>query len=238
MKNIEAVIKKWEARSGPSSGVNYAAVNGGDQPGKKAWQDKFGDNLQAPQRLPSKFRQKRRKPKQTDFSFQPLTELKFHVPSAVVPAIYKRKRPVMGAACSQCCKESKALLEEIIPSWGMRNVLSMHMYQKKNLLKRSFCHIAFMWGCAINHHYPDVRKDVLQSARVRTYISTPAFQDATSADQDMKTAEKERRQRISALEKEASTILNRMAARVFKRFVHSLVPVQAAWKASHKYTDP
>ncbi|KAK2572932.1 Glycerol-3-phosphate acyltransferase 1 [Acropora cervicornis] len=220
MKNIEAVIKKWEARSGPSSGVNYAAVNGGDQPGKKAWQDKFGDNLQAPQRLPSKFRQKRRKPKQTDFSFQPLTELKFHVPSAVVPAIYKRKRPVMGAACSQCCKESKALLEEIIPSWGMRNVLSMHMYQKKNLLKRSFCHIAFMWGCAINHHYPDVRKDVLQSARVRTYISTPAFQDATSADQDMKTAEKERRQRISALEKEASTILNRMAARVFKRFIH------------------
>lgn len=66
MKNIEAVIKKWEARSGPSSGVNYAAVNGGDQPGKKAWQDKFGDNLQAPQRLPSKFRQKRRKPKVTD----------------------------------------------------------------------------------------------------------------------------------------------------------------------------
>lgn len=219
MKNIEAVIKKWEARSGPSSGVNYAALNGGDQPGKKAWQDKFGDNLQAPQRLPSKFRQKRRKPKQTDFSFQPLTELKFHVPSAVIPAIYKRKRPVMGAACSQCCKESKALLEEIIPSWGMRNVLSMHMYQKKNLLKRSFCHIAFMWGCAINHHYPDVRKDVLQSARVRTYISTPAFQDATSADQDIKTAEKERRQRISALEKAASTILNRMAARVFKRFV-------------------
>ena len=35
----------------------------------------------------------------------------------------------------------------------------------------------------------------------------------------MKTAEKERRQRISALEKEANTILNRMAARVFKRFV-------------------
>lgn len=215
MKNVEAVIKKWEAKSGPSSAGN----NGGDKLGKKAWQDKFGVNLQGPQRQPSKYRPKKRKPKQTDFSFQPLTELKFHVPSAVIPSMYKRKRPVMGAACNRCCKESKALLEEITPSWGMHNILSIHVYEKQNLLKRSFCHIAFMWASNINHHYPDIKKDVLQSARVKTFVLTPALQDPASIAQDLKAGEKKRQQRISALEREASSVLNKMAAAVFKRFV-------------------
>ena len=46
---------------------------------------------------------------QSDSSFQPLTETRFHVPSAVVPAMYKRRRPVMGAACNRCCKESQVI---------------------------------------------------------------------------------------------------------------------------------
>lgn len=46
---------------------------------------------------------------QADLSFQPLTEVKFHVPGAVIPAIYKRRRPVMGASCDRCCKESKVM---------------------------------------------------------------------------------------------------------------------------------
>ena len=42
-----------------------------------------------------------------NFSFQPLTEMRFHVPAAVIPAIYKRQRPIMGEACNTCCSESK-----------------------------------------------------------------------------------------------------------------------------------
>lgn len=205
MKNVEAVIKKWEAKACPSFGGNYAASNTG--------------SLQAPQRQPSKYRPKKRKAKQSDFSFQPLTETRFHVPSAVVPAMYKRRRPVMGAACNRCCKESQKLFEEITPSWGMHNILSMHMYTKKNLLKRSFCHIAFIWERNISHQYPDVKNDVMQSTRVKTCILTPALQEPASSEEDIKAAEKQRRQRISALEKEANAILSKMAAGVYGRFV-------------------
>lgn len=49
MKNVEAVIKKWEAKACPSFGGNYAASNTG--------------SLQAPQRQPSKYRPKKRKAK-------------------------------------------------------------------------------------------------------------------------------------------------------------------------------
>lgn len=40
-----------------------------------------------------------------------------------------------------------------------------------------------------------------------------------SADQDIKVAEKNRRKMVSALEKEANTILNKMAAAVYRRFI-------------------
>ena len=63
MKNVEAVIKKWEAKADPSSAGSFAASDTGNHPGKKAWQDKFGDNLQPPRRQPSKYRPKKRKPK-------------------------------------------------------------------------------------------------------------------------------------------------------------------------------
>ena len=62
MKNVEAVIKKWQDRADPTSGGNYRASIGNDA-GKKAWQEKFGANLQAPQRAPSRYRPKKRKPK-------------------------------------------------------------------------------------------------------------------------------------------------------------------------------
>ena len=37
---------------------------------------------------------------------------------------------------------------------------------RQNFLKRSFCYIAYVWNCDISHQYPDVKKDVLQSARL------------------------------------------------------------------------
>lgn len=218
MKNVDAVIKKWQDRAIPTSGgtCNYRASNANDT-GRKAWQDKFGDTL--PHRAPSRYRPKKRKPKQADLGFQPLTELKFHVPSAVIPAVYKRRRPVMGEACDRCCKDSKKLFEEIAPSWGMHNILSWDLYRKKNLLKRSFCHVAFVWGRNISHPYPDVKKNVIQSARVKTCVLTPALQEAAIADQDIKAAEKNRQQRITTLEKEAVSILDRLAAVIYRRFV-------------------
>ena len=60
MKNVDAVIKKWEAKAVPSTASNYAASDTGNRPGKEAWQDKYG---QAPRRQPSKYRPKKRKPK-------------------------------------------------------------------------------------------------------------------------------------------------------------------------------
>ncbi|KAL9984013.1 hypothetical protein ACROYT_G006267 [Oculina patagonica] len=222
---LDEVYKKWAARSsGPTGGGSYrgGATNEPQQShsGREAWQARFGDNLQAPVRQPSKHnRHKKRKPKQEDYSFQPLTEIRFHVPAAVIPSIYKRKRPLMGEACNRCCSESKKLYEEIKPSWGMRNVLSMDCFRKQNLLRRSFCHITFMWECNISHQYPDVRKDVTQSARVKTCILSPALQEPASSGQDMKAAEKERKKRIATLEKEAVNILNGMAAVVYRKFV-------------------
>lgn len=36
---------------------------------------------------------------------------------------------------------------------------------RQNLLKRSFCHIAFMWERNISHQYPNVKRKVTESAR-------------------------------------------------------------------------
>lgn len=36
---------------------------------------------------------------------------------------------------------------------------------RQNLLKRSFCHIAFIWECNISHQYPNVKKNITRSAR-------------------------------------------------------------------------
>lgn len=218
MKNLDAVYKKWQNRADLTGGGIYTAGDSNDL-GRKAWQDKFGDNIQAPQRVPSRFRPRKRKNKQADLSFQPLTEVKFHVPGAVIPAIYKRRRPVMGASCDRCCKESKKLFEDITPSWGMHNILSQNLYKKHNLLKRSFCHIAFVRACNISHEYPNVKQNVMQSARVKTCILTPVLQEHSLSDQDVKEAEKIRRQRLTELEKEADTIYNRMAAVIYRRFI-------------------
>ncbi|XP_020610069.1 glycerol-3-phosphate acyltransferase 1, mitochondrial-like isoform X1 [Orbicella faveolata] len=216
MDKMDAVYKKWEARSsGPTSSGNYR-VGASNDTQQTAWQR---DNLQAPIRQPSKYRARKRKPKQEDYSFQPLTEIRFHVPAAVVPSIYKRRRPFMGEACNRCCRESKKLYEEMMPSWGMHNVLSMDRFRKQNLLKRSFCHIVFMWERDISHQYPSVKRNVQESARVKTCSLTPALQEPASSAQDMKTAEKERRKKIDALEKEAVNILNGMAAVVYRKFV-------------------
>lgn len=38
-------------------------------------------------------------------------------------------------------------------------------YYRKNLVKRSFCHIAFMWERDISHQYPSVKRKVTESAR-------------------------------------------------------------------------
>jgi len=38
-------------------------------------------------------------------------------------------------------------------------------YYRKNLVKRSFCHIAFMWERDISHQYPSVKGKVTESAR-------------------------------------------------------------------------
>ena len=43
--------------------------------------------------------------------------------------------------------------------------------------------------------------------------------------QDLKAGEKKRQQRISALEREASSVLNKMAAAVFKRFVRYCINI-------------
>lgn len=66
---LDEVYKKWAARSsGPAGGGSYrgGATNDPQQshPGREAWQARFGDNLQAPVRQPSKHnRHKKRKPK-------------------------------------------------------------------------------------------------------------------------------------------------------------------------------
>jgi len=60
MVKIDAVYKKWEARSsGPSNGGNYRGGASNDTQ-QTAWQR---DNLQAPTRQPSKYRARKRKPK-------------------------------------------------------------------------------------------------------------------------------------------------------------------------------
>ena len=91
MKNVEAVIKKWEAKSGPSSAGN----NGGDKLGKKAWQDKFGVNLQGPQRQPSKYRPKKRKPKVIF-----IVILNTHTGSLKIVKGYKQ----LQTGCSRSCR--------------------------------------------------------------------------------------------------------------------------------------
>ena len=62
MKNLDAVYKKWQNRADPTGGGIYTAGDANDL-GRKAWQDKFGDNIQAPQRAPSRFRPRKRKNK-------------------------------------------------------------------------------------------------------------------------------------------------------------------------------
>ena len=65
MQAVEEVIKKWQAHADPrpsSSGGDYGA-NDTINHGRKAWQEKFGDNLQAPHRQPSRYRPKKRKSK-------------------------------------------------------------------------------------------------------------------------------------------------------------------------------
>ena len=58
MDKMDAVYKKWEARSsGPTSNYRGGASNDTQQ---SAWQR---DNLQAPIRQPSKYRARKRKPK-------------------------------------------------------------------------------------------------------------------------------------------------------------------------------
>lgn len=42
-------------------------------------------------------------------------------------------------------------------------------YYRQNLLKRSFCHIVFMWERDISHQYPSVKRNVQESARYVTY---------------------------------------------------------------------
>ena len=60
MDKMDAVYKKWEARSsGPSSYGNYRGVASNDTQ-QSAWQR---DSLQAPIRQPSKYRARKRKPK-------------------------------------------------------------------------------------------------------------------------------------------------------------------------------
>lgn len=180
---LEEVFKKWEAHS---SGPSRAANDEESQRQREERQREFRDNLEAPFRKPSRHRPRKRKSKREDFSFKPLTEVKFSVPHAVIPSMYKRKRPLMGEACDRCCRESKILYEEGKVSWGIRNVLSMDLFRKQNFLKRSFCHIAFVWNCDISHQYPDVKKDVLHSARVKTSILSPAMQEPPSSGQDIK----------------------------------------------------
>ena len=62
MKNLDAVYKKWQNRADPAGGGIYTGGDANDL-GRKAWQDKFGDNIQAPQRAPSRFRPRKRKNK-------------------------------------------------------------------------------------------------------------------------------------------------------------------------------
>ena len=42
-------------------------------------------------------------------------------------------------------------------------------YYRQNLLKRSFCHIVFMWERDISHQYPSVKRKVTESARYVTH---------------------------------------------------------------------
>ena len=62
MKNLDAVYKKWQNRADPAGGGIYTGGDANDL-GRKAWQDKFGDNIQAPERAPSRFRPRKRKNK-------------------------------------------------------------------------------------------------------------------------------------------------------------------------------
>lgn len=60
MDKMDAVYKKWEARSsGPTSSGNYR-VGASNDTQQTAWQR---DNVQAPIRQPSKYRARKRKPK-------------------------------------------------------------------------------------------------------------------------------------------------------------------------------
>lgn len=66
MKALDEVYKKWQGRSsGPACGENYggSSTNEPQVPGRDAWLKKFGGNLQAPIRQPSRHRPKKRKPK-------------------------------------------------------------------------------------------------------------------------------------------------------------------------------
>ena len=66
---MDEVYKKWEARSsGPATSGSYrgGASNDPQQShnGREAWQARFGNNLQVPNRQPSRHRPKKRnKPK-------------------------------------------------------------------------------------------------------------------------------------------------------------------------------
>ena len=59
MNKMDAVYKKWEARSSGPSGGNYRGGASNDTQ-QTAWQR---DNLQAPIRQSSKYRARKRKPK-------------------------------------------------------------------------------------------------------------------------------------------------------------------------------
>ena len=64
-------------------------------------------------------------------------------------------------------------------------------YYRQNLLKRSFCHIAFVWEHDISHQYPSVKSKVTESARYVTHtqlrnlsvmvLVTDVFKDGLSS---------------------------------------------------------
>ena len=47
---------------------------------------------------------------------QPVTDQKFHIPPAIIPAVYKRRRPFMGKACETCCPASLMVIVNRMPS--------------------------------------------------------------------------------------------------------------------------
>ena len=58
MKSIEEVYKKWESRTAGGPSTNEQNVS---NPGKKAWEDRFGDRIPATKREPARYRTKKRK---------------------------------------------------------------------------------------------------------------------------------------------------------------------------------